>query len=101
MDKETITTSTPNDNKVYMHTEEEMESIIEGLILIEMGHEIIEKGKAEAYWRTFVAAGVDVVFNTLLDQLAGEDAKRITKKIRARHEAVKDMNPADLFGGLN
>lgn len=92
MDKETITTS-PSDSRLYMHTEEEMEDIIEGLILMEMGRELMKKGK---HWRILLTPGMDVAFNNLLKKLAGEDAEKIADRIHARHEAaVKDMNPVD------
>ena len=101
METEKITAS-PSDNKVYMHTEEEMEAIIEGIILMEMAHEIMKKRELGVLMRTLVAGSLDYIFDRLIKKLAGDDADKTIEKIRARHKKeMEAMDPMDILKGLN
>ena len=100
METEKITTS-PSDNKVYMHTEAEMEDIIEGLVLLEICHEILKNGDLKETLRAFFAAALDLVVGTLIEKLAGDDVEKIAEKIREKHNEAETMDPMELLKGLN
>ena len=101
METEKITTS-PSDNKVYMHTEEEMEAIIEGLVLIEMGHTVLKNTEAECeHLRAFITAAIDIAVDVLIDKLAGEDAAKMLEKIQAKHKEAEALDPMEILKGWN
>lgn len=84
MDKEMETITTPHDEKVYMHTEAEMEEIIETIVLIEIGHELEHVAKGGQH--TFLRKVTDNMFESVLEMLAGTDAVKMFERIRERHE---------------
>ena len=100
METEKITTS-PSDNKVYMYTEAEMEDIIEGMVLLDIVHEMLKNGDLKGTLRAFFADALDLAVVTLIEKLAGEDAEKIMKKIHEKHKKVEDMDPMELLKGLN
>ncbi len=84
MDKEMETVMTPHDEKVFMHTEAEMEEIIETIILIEMGHEL-EQG-ADEERKIYFRKAADNMFESVLEKLAGADAVKMFERIQKRHK---------------
>lgn len=82
------TTTTPHDERIYMHTAAEMESIIETVIMMEMGHEILKNDKCTEKMKLFVNNAIDVMFQSLIEKLASEDAERAFEKIQKKCKDV-------------